>query len=70
MALKLQSRTGKYALWLFLLIVLNATCNADNDHLAMCKIDNVVHPGIFGDEVKAKMPKVKAVAVFPYRISN
>ena len=39
MALKLQSRTGKYTVWLFLLIISNATCNAENDHLAMCKID-------------------------------
>ena len=28
-----------FAVWLFLLIILDATYNADNDNLAMCKID-------------------------------
>ena len=33
-------------------------------------IDNVGHPDIFGDHMTAKMPKVKAIAVWPYPYSN
>ena len=33
-------------------------------------VTNVEYPGIFGDNVIAKMPKVKVIAVLPYPYSN